>query len=91
LLKPQMRFFICVSRILLTFALSKEDDSNYRMAFNLRNALKEHEEMKKGFGFGGNTFLQNGQLKREPLGNDNQVWHLIRILHLHKHIQRTTN
>ena len=80
-----MRFFICISRILLTFA--QEDDG---MSFNLRNAIKEHEEMKKAFGFGENPFLQNGQLKREPFKNDEQVWHLTRILP-QKYLKRTTN
>ena len=63
-----MRTFI------LNFLLicAQENDSKNRMSFGLPHSFKEHGEMKRGLGFLGNLFLQNGKFKREPLENDKQ-------------------
>ena len=71
-----MRALICISSVLLTFA--QEDAANNHLSFAIRNMFKEHEEMKKGSGFGVNPFLKNGQFKREPVKINQQVCHFFR-------------
>ena len=70
---PQMRLFI------LNFLLirAQENDSKNRMSLDHPYSFKEHGDMKRGLGFLGNPFLQNGKFKQEPLENDKQVHVLI--------------